>query len=52
MTSNETPRKNVLERVLSVVTVVEPGEGVTALLMSMNIFCLTHWYCSQLSGYA
>ena len=44
MSSSELSRKSVLERLLSVVTVVEPGEGITALLMSINIFMLLAAY--------
>jgi AAA family ATP:ADP antiporter len=44
MSSSESSRKSVLERFLSVVTVVEPGEGITALLMSINIFMLLAAY--------
>ena len=44
MTSAEIPQKSKLERLLSIVTVVEPGEGVTALLMSLNIFLLLAAY--------
>jgi ATP:ADP antiporter, AAA family len=33
-----------LERLLSIVTVIEPGEGVTAVLMAFNIFMLLAAY--------
>jgi AAA family ATP:ADP antiporter len=44
MSSLEMRQKTSLERLLSVITVIEPGEGVTALLMSLNIFLLLSAY--------
>ena len=38
------PEKSVIERVLSIVTDVRPGEGPTALLLTLNIFTLLALY--------
>jgi AAA family ATP:ADP antiporter len=37
-------RKTLLDRALSVVTDVRPGEGLTALLLAANIFCFLALY--------
>src|SRR3954471_14123486 len=39
-------RKSWLDRALSLVTEVKPGEGVTALLLAANIFCFLALYSS------
>jgi ATP:ADP antiporter, AAA family len=38
------PQKSLVERVLSLVTDVRAGEGVTALLLTLNVFCLLALY--------
>ncbi|HLG59638.1 MAG TPA: Npt1/Npt2 family nucleotide transporter [Vicinamibacterales bacterium] len=38
------PRKNILERVLSLVTDVRAGEGVSAMLLATNVFYLLAFY--------
>jgi ATP:ADP antiporter, AAA family len=40
----EDQRKNLLETLLSAVTLVEPGEGITAVMMCCNIFVLLAAY--------
>ncbi len=40
MADEDTPRRSALERALGVVTRVEPGEGVTALLLTLQVFLL------------
>jgi len=37
-------QKTLVERVLSLLTDVRPGEGVTALLLTFNVFCLLALY--------
>ena len=34
------PRKNLLERILSVICEVRPGEGLGALILTINLFTL------------
>ncbi|HEY7190564.1 MAG TPA: Npt1/Npt2 family nucleotide transporter [Vicinamibacterales bacterium] len=38
------PQKSLVERVLSLITDVRAGEGVTALLLTLNVFCLLALY--------
>jgi AAA family ATP:ADP antiporter len=38
------PRKNLLERILSVVCDVRPGEGMGALILAINLFTLLGAY--------
>ena len=38
------PRKNLLERILSVVCDVRPGEGLGALILTINLFTLLGAY--------
>ncbi|MEZ4222894.1 MAG: Npt1/Npt2 family nucleotide transporter [Polyangiaceae bacterium] len=44
MTASETQRQSLLERALGVVTRVQPGEGVTALLLTVDVFLLMTAY--------
>jgi ATP:ADP antiporter, AAA family len=43
-TTGGSPGKSILERILAVVTEVRPGEGPTALLLTVNIFLLLTAY--------
>jgi ATP:ADP antiporter, AAA family len=38
------PRKNLLEKILSVVCEVRPGEGLGALILTINLFTLLAAY--------
>jgi ATP:ADP antiporter, AAA family len=38
------PQKSLVERALSLITDVRAGEGVTALLLTLNVFCLLALY--------
>jgi AAA family ATP:ADP antiporter len=43
-TASFPPQKSLVERVLSLITDVRAGEGVTALLLTLNVFCLLALY--------
>jgi ATP:ADP antiporter, AAA family len=42
-------RKNVLERILSVVCDVSPGEGLGALILAINLFTVLGAYYLRLA---
>jgi AAA family ATP:ADP antiporter len=44
MSESERDSRSALERALGIVTRVEPGEGVTALLLTLNVFLLMTAY--------